>query len=81
MPEKVILAYPCGQSHISPPPTTAYLSARTKLQNMTAATPRRSRAEWVGLVEVVRREFSLEVMSGDVFIFINRRRDRIKLLM
>jgi transposase len=30
---------------------------------------------------VVRREFQAEVMSGDVFIFLNRRRDRIKLLM
>jgi len=39
------------------------------------------RKQFDGLAGVVRREFSPEVMSGDVFIFINRRRYRIKLLM
>lgn len=39
------------------------------------------RKQFDGLAGVVRQEFQAEVMSGDVFIFINRRRDRIKLLM
>jgi transposase len=42
--------------------------------------PTDMRKQFDGLAGVVRREFSQEVMGGDVFIFINRRRDRIKLL-
>ena len=34
-----------------------------------------------GLCGLVRQHLSQDVMSGDVFIFLNRRRDRIKLLM
>ena len=34
-----------------------------------------------GLSGLVREHVDHELMSGDVFIFINRRRDRIKLLM
>lgn len=33
-----------------------------------------------GLSGLVRQHIDHELMSGDVFIFINRRRDRIKLL-
>lgn len=43
--------------------------------------PTDMRKQFDGLAGVVRHEFSTEVMGGDVFIFINRRRDRIKLLM
>jgi transposase len=42
--------------------------------------PTDMRQQFDGLAGLVRREFSREVMSGDVFIFLNRRRDRIKLL-
>lgn len=34
-----------------------------------------------GLSGLVRTHIDHELMSGDVFIFLNRRRDRIKLLM
>lgn len=34
-----------------------------------------------GLSGLVRQHIKHELLSGDVFIFINRRRDRIKLLM
>jgi len=44
--------------------------------------PTDMRKQFDGLAGVVGREFQeAEVMSGDVFIFLNRRRDRIKLLM
>jgi transposase len=34
-----------------------------------------------GLSGLVRRHIDHELLSGDVFIFLNRRRDRIKLLV
>ncbi len=34
-----------------------------------------------GLSGIVRQHMGRELMGGDVFIFLNRRRDRIKLLM
>ena len=34
-----------------------------------------------GLSGLVRRHIRHELLSGDVFIFLNRRRDRIKLLV
>ena len=34
-----------------------------------------------GLGGLVRRHIGHDLMSGDVFIFVNKRRDRIKLLM
>ena len=34
-----------------------------------------------GLCGLVRQHLDHDLMSGDVFIFLNRRRDRIKLLM
>ena len=34
-----------------------------------------------GLSGLVRKHIPHDLMSGDVFIFLNRRRDRIKLLM
>ncbi len=39
------------------------------------------RKGFAGLSGLVRQHIDHELMSGDVFIFINRRRDRIKLLM
>ena len=39
------------------------------------------RKGFAGLSGLVREHIDHELLSGDVFIFINRRRDRIKLLM
>jgi len=39
------------------------------------------RKGFAGLSGLVRQYINHELLSGDVFIFINRRRDRIKLLM
>ncbi|NRB61996.1 MAG: IS66 family insertion sequence element accessory protein TnpB [Saprospiraceae bacterium] len=39
------------------------------------------RKGFAGLNGLVRQHINHELLSGDVFIFINRRRDRIKLLM
>jgi len=39
------------------------------------------RKGFAGLSGLVRQHIEHDLMSGDVFIFINRRRDRIKLLM
>lgn len=39
------------------------------------------RKGFAGLSGLVRQYINHDLMSGDVFIFINRRRDRIKLLM
>ncbi len=43
--------------------------------------PTDMRKGFAGLSGLVRRHLDHELLSGDVFIFINRRRDRIKLLM
>lgn len=39
------------------------------------------RKGFAGLSGLVREHIEHELLSGDVFIFLNRRRDRIKLLM
>lgn len=39
------------------------------------------RKSFDGLSGLIRRQTSHNLLSGDVFIFINRRADRIKLLM
>lgn len=54
-------------------------SSRQRYYLYTAPTDMRQQFD--GLAGLVRCQFSQEVMSGDVFIFVNRRRDRIKLLM
>lgn len=38
------------------------------------------RKSFDGLSGIVRQHFEQPLMSGDIFIFINKRRDRIKLL-
>ncbi|MCB9230602.1 MAG: IS66 family insertion sequence element accessory protein TnpB [Bacteroidia bacterium] len=39
------------------------------------------RKSFNGLSAIVRNEMGGQLMSGDIFIFANRRRDRIKLLL
>lgn len=39
------------------------------------------RKSFHGLCYLVETEMGFDLMSGDVFIFVNRRRDRMKLLM
>ena len=45
------------------------------------SAPTDMRKGFAGLSGLVRQHMNHELLSGDVFIFINRRRDRIKLLM
>lgn len=39
------------------------------------------RKSFDGLCGIVRRELNSDPQSGDTFVFVNRRRDRIKLLV
>lgn len=57
------------------------LSFSSKQRYFLYGPPTDMRKGFAGLSGLVREHIRHELMSGDVFIFINRRRDRIKLLM
>ena len=38
------------------------------------------RRSFDGLLAIVQNEFMRDILQGDVFLFLNRRRDRIKIL-
>ena len=45
------------------------------------AAPADMRRGYEGLSMIVRRELGWDVMSGDLFLFVNRRRNRAKVLL
>ena len=57
------------------------LSFSTQQRYFLYRPPTDMRKGFAGLSGLVRQHLYHPLMSGDVFIFINRRRDRIKLLM
>lgn len=57
------------------------LSIHNQQRYFLYGAPTDMRKGFAGLSGLVRQHMSHDLMSGDVFIFINRRRDRIKLLM
>ncbi|NBC24558.1 MAG: IS66 family insertion sequence element accessory protein TnpB [Bacteroidetes bacterium] len=57
------------------------LSIHNQQRYFFYGAPTDMRKGFAGLSGLVRQHMSHDLMSGDVFIFINRRRDRIKLLM
>jgi transposase len=57
------------------------LSFSSKQRYFLYGPPTDMRKGFAGLGGLVRQHMGHDLMSGDVFIFINRRRDRIKLLM
>ncbi|HFD33050.1 MAG TPA: transposase [Gammaproteobacteria bacterium] len=57
------------------------LSFSSRQRYFLYAPPTDMRKGFAGLSGLVRQYMSHPLMSGDVFIFINRRRDKIKLLM
>ena len=57
------------------------LSFSSKQRYFLYGPPTDMRKGFAGLSGLVRQHIQHELLSGDVFIFINRRRDRIKLLM
>lgn len=44
------------------------------------AKPTDMRRSYDGLTAIVQSEFKMDVRMGDLFLFLNRRRDRIKLM-
>jgi len=57
------------------------LSFSSQQRYFLYTAPTDMRKGFAGLSGLVRQHLSQDVLSGDVFIFINRRSDRIKLLM
>jgi len=57
------------------------LSFSSRQRYFLYGAPTDMRKGFAGLSGLVRQHIDHELLSGDVFIFINRRRDRIKLLM
>ena len=57
-------------------PSVGGLQARIYLYNL----PVDMRRSFDGLMSIVQAEFQQDVRQGDLFLFINRRRDRIKML-
>lgn len=57
-------------------PFTGGLQARIYLYNL----PVDMRRSFDGLMAIVQSNFEQDVRQGDLFVFINRRRDRIKML-
>ena len=57
-------------------PSVGGLQARIYLYNL----PVDMRRSFDGLMSIVQSEFEQDVRQGDLFLFINRRRDRIKIL-
>ena len=57
-------------------PFTGGLQARIYLYNL----PVDMRRSFDGLMSIVQAEFEQDILQGDLFLFINKRRDRIKIL-
>jgi len=57
------------------------LSFSSRQRYFLYGAPTDMRKGFSGLSGLVREHIDHELLSGDVFIFVNRRRDRIKLLM
>ena len=57
-------------------PFTGGLQARIYLYNL----PVDMRRSFDGLMSIVQAEFEQDIRQGDLFLFINKRRDRIKIL-
>lgn len=57
-------------------PSVGGLGARIYLYNL----PVDMRRSFDGLMAIVQAEFEQDVRQGDLFLFINRRRDRLKML-
>ena len=57
-------------------PFTGGLQARIYLYNL----PVDMRRSFDGLMAIVQAEFEQDILQGDLFLFINKRRDRIKIL-
>jgi transposase len=56
------------------------LSLPTSLRVLSETGPTDMRRRFKGLVGIVERELNPQVESGDLFLFFNRRGDRVKVL-
>jgi len=56
------------------------LSFSSKLQIFAYIPPTDMRKGFAGLSAIIREEFQADPTDGSLFLFINRRRDRMKLL-